>query len=97
MIASNNSSQIITEFLTRNKLEELFIDVITPDCGYRPKPNSDIYKECFKRMELPTESVLVIEDSQTGILAAESAGLKSLFLPFPKFQKDITFLTNYFD
>ena len=81
----------------RNKLEKLFIDVITPDCDFLPKPNPDVYNECCKRIDVPKESVLVIEDSKTGILAAESAGLESLFLPFPKYEKDIVPLKNYFN
>lgn len=97
IIGSNNSSQIIRKFLKRNNLEGIIQDVITPDCGYKAKPSPDIFHECLKRMDLSRDYVLVIEDSQIGIKAADSAGLKSLLLPFPKFKKDIEVLTNYLD
>jgi len=95
IIGSNNSSEIIREFLERNNLEGMIRDVVTPDCGFKPKPSPDIFNECLKRIDLPRDSVLVIEDSHIGIMAAESAGLKSLLLPFPKVKKDIEVLTNY--
>lgn len=97
IIGSNNSSLIIRKFLKRNNLEGIIRDVITPDCGYNPKPSPDIFNECLKRMDLTRDCVLVIEDSQIGTMAAASAGLKSLLLPFPKVKKDIEVLTNYFD
>ena len=97
IIGSNNSSQIIRKFLKRNNLEGMILDVITPDCGFKPKPSPDIFNECLKRMDLPRDYVLVIEDSQIGIVAADSAGLISLLLPFPKVKEDIEVLSNYFD
>lgn len=97
VIGSNNSYELIRKFLVHNSLDGIIRDVITPDCGYKPKPNPDIFNECVRRMDLPRDCVLVIEDSQIGIMAADSAGLESLVIPFPKVKGEIDVLTDYLD
>jgi HAD superfamily hydrolase (TIGR01509 family) len=48
------------------------------DCVPKKKPAPDIYLLALERLGVPTEEVLVVEDSRNGLLAAVGAGLRCL-------------------
>ncbi len=49
---------------------------IVYDNGHRPgKPAPDIYLEAANRLELKPSQCVVVEDSQSGIEAAQAAGI----------------------
>ena len=48
------------------------------DCVERKKPAPDIYLLALEQLGVPSEEVLVVEDSRNGILAAVGAGLRTL-------------------
>eukprot|EP00741_Cyanophora_paradoxa_P018033 tig00021037_g17413.t1 len=58
------------------KWKEMFEFVIAGDDVKRKKPNPDIYQEAQKRLGVPPERCVVIEDSRIGLLAAKAAGMR---------------------
>jgi HAD superfamily hydrolase (TIGR01509 family) len=55
---------------------ERFDLVLAGDVVSRKKPAPDIYNLAVERLDVPRETVLVIEDSRNGLLAAVEAGLR---------------------
>jgi HAD superfamily hydrolase (TIGR01509 family) len=55
-----------------------FSAVLAGDIVARKKPAPDIYRLALDRLALPAASVLVIEDSRTGLLAASACGLRTV-------------------
>ena len=55
-----------------------FALVLAGDVVAHKKPAPDIYRLALERLGLPVRSVLVIEDSNNGIIAAAGAGLRSV-------------------
>jgi HAD superfamily hydrolase (TIGR01509 family) len=55
---------------------ERFDVVLAGDIVPRKKPAPDIYRLALERLAVPPTSVLVIEDSRNGLLAAAGAGLR---------------------
>jgi HAD superfamily hydrolase (TIGR01509 family) len=53
-----------------------FDAVLAGDVVARKKPAPDIYELALERLAVPPETVLVIEDSRNGLLAATAAGLR---------------------
>jgi HAD superfamily hydrolase (TIGR01509 family) len=64
--------------------------VLAGDVVPRKKPASDIYQLAIERLSVPPPSVLVIEDSRNGLLAATGAGLRCL-LTVNDYKKDEEF------
>ena len=55
-----------------------FDAILAGDVVAHKKPAPDIYELALERLGVPGESVLVIEDSRNGLLAAVGAGLRCL-------------------
>jgi len=47
----------------------------------RGKPEPDVFLEAARRLGIPSESCLVVEDSRYGVVAARRAGMRCLALP----------------
>jgi len=59
-----------------------FLDLLVAnDFGGEPKPSPDPYVFCSKKLNLLSNSVLVVEDSYKGIEAAKRAGCRLLEVP----------------
>lgn len=73
-LASNSIRSTVELMMSKSNLST-YLDVMlsNQDVG-RPKPHPDIYLEAARRLELPPEKCLVVEDNPNGIKAAESAG-----------------------
>ncbi len=50
--------------------------VLAGDIVAHKKPAPDIYRLALERLDVPSDSVLVVEDSRNGLLAAVGAGLR---------------------
>ncbi|HIF9422467.1 TPA: HAD family hydrolase [Photobacterium damselae] len=59
---------------------EWFDVIFTGDDVEHNKPAPDIYQLACQHFELPTESVIAVEDSTTGATSALTAGLKTIFV-----------------
>lgn len=81
---ATNSIKLTTEmFLTMAGIRSYFQFVLTNEDVERAKPEPDIYlSACLKMNENPSE-ILVVEDSEYGIMAAKAAGCRVLAVEGP--------------
>lgn len=87
-IASSSSRVNINRMLNECAIAEE-VDLIVSGEEFRAtKPHPEIYLETLRRLKLPAEACLVIEDSWVGIEAARSAGLEVWALKDPILQPD---------
>lgn len=74
-IASSSPYNIIYKMLSINDIDSYFDVIVSGNDVQAKKPSPDIYFETLKRLELPWNDCIVIEDSLVGIQAAINAGL----------------------
>ena len=74
-IASSSPYNIIYKMLSINDIDSYFDVIVSGNDVQAKKPSPDIYFETLKRLELPSNDCIVIEDSLVGIQAAINAGL----------------------
>lgn len=79
LITSDHSSTM-QEVLTRMNLLRFFATLVSRDDVTRSKPAPDAYLLALKRLAIPASAAVVIEDSEAGVQAAVSAGLRTLAL-----------------
>ena len=81
-VASGSSADVIAAELRACGFgADLFDFTISASEVKRGKPEPDIFLEAAKRLGLPSEACLVIEDSRYGVAAAGRAGMRCLALP----------------
>ncbi len=80
LIVSNNNYKLINKLLRKANLKKYFKkqNIISCTKSIKPKPHPDGYKIALKRFNLKKDSILVIEDSETGISAAKNARIKNI-------------------
>ena len=59
----------------------MFSTVITRDYVDSGKPSPDIFIKAADQMEAPIKDCLVVEDSRTGLEAAQNAGAFAVLIP----------------
>ena len=74
-IASSSPYNIIYKMLSINDIDSYFDVIVSGNDVQAKKPSPDIYFETLKRLELPSNDCIVIEDSLVGIQAAINARL----------------------
>jgi len=74
-VASNAPEPNARMILEGLGVEDLFAAVITPDDGLPGKPEPDLFLAAAKALALPPARCVVFEDSYSGFLAAEAAGM----------------------
>lgn len=74
-IASSSPYNIIYKMLSINDIDSYFDVIVSGNDVQAKKPSPDIYFETLKRLELPSNDCIVIEDSLVSIQAAINAGL----------------------
>lgn len=80
-VVSSSSHFWVDGWLDRLDLVKHFETVVCRGDAERIKPAPDLYLEAVKRLGLPAEECLVIEDSLNGIKAAKAAGLRVWGVP----------------
>ncbi len=89
-IASSGAGKNVYFVLKKLGILKYFHQVITADNVERLKPFPDIYEKSYKMLGLKKEECIAIEDSETGLASAKSAGLKCVAIPC-KFTKNQNF------
>jgi len=84
-IATSSVSAYAHPFLDRTGIRSLFGIVVTGDEVQRGKPHPDIYLRTSKKLGIPPEACLVIEDALTGIAAAKAANMRVAAIPDRRF------------
>lgn len=81
-IASGSSPEIIEMVLTVTNVREHFDILLSAEHVEKGKPAPDIFVEAAKRLGIPAENCLVLEDSQYGVEAAKSALMHCVAIPY---------------
>jgi len=80
-IASGGTRDVVASTLEKAGLRGLFPVVVTADDVAHGKPAPDMFLLAAKLMGVAPETCLVFEDGEQGIKAAESAGMRWVFVP----------------
>jgi HAD superfamily hydrolase (TIGR01509 family) len=84
-IATSSVSASAHPFLDRTGIRSLFGVVVTGDEVQRGKPYPDIYLRTSKKLGIPPEACLVIEDALAGVAAAKAANMRVAAIPDTRF------------
>jgi HAD superfamily hydrolase (TIGR01509 family) len=84
-LASSSNREIIDVFLERSGVGDLFGATVSSEQVARGKPAPDVYLEAAGRLGVAPYRCAAIEDSQNGIRAASSAGMRVIAIPNPAF------------
>ncbi|MGW4278150.1 HAD-IA family hydrolase [Streptomyces seoulensis] len=75
-VASNCPEDVVRSSLESVNLRRHFRHIVVPDDRIRPKPHPDTYAEAARRLGVPGDRALAVEDSVNGMRAALAAGLR---------------------
>lgn len=88
-VTSSSYTKNIKDMLRECELEKYFEFIVSADMVKYEKPEPDIYLMAHDRVELPSENILVVEDSVPGVLAAKAAGLEVILLENDLYHVDV--------
>lgn len=80
-LASNSPRRLVDAALRTAGLSDAFDAIVTSDDVAHSKPAPDIYLEACRRLGVPPEETLALEDSSSGVAAAKAAGLACIAVP----------------
>ena len=81
---ATNSVSVTSQFMLESAGLLEFVDVLaTNEDVSRPKPAPDVYLEVLRQLDVRAEEALAVEDSETGVSAAKSAGLRVIQVESP--------------
>lgn len=75
-VVTNSEASIAHAVLSKTALHTLFDCILTVEDAPRPKPAPDLYLAAAARLGVEATRCLVLEDSDQGISAARTAGMK---------------------
>lgn len=82
-VASSAPRRLIDAVLGATGLRSAFAAFVSSEEVPRGKPSPDVYLEAARRIGVPPEQCIGIEDSSNGIRAAAAAGMTVIALPNP--------------
>jgi HAD superfamily hydrolase (TIGR01509 family) len=80
-LASSSNREIIDTVLSRTGWTNLFAVTLSSEEVERGKPAPDVYLEVARRLGVPPERCVAVEDSNAGIRSAQSAGMGVVAIP----------------
>jgi beta-phosphoglucomutase-like phosphatase (HAD superfamily) len=80
-VASSAHRDVIDAALEGTGLADVFGVVVSSDEVAHGKPAPDVYLQAARRLAVPPEACLVVEDSRNGVLAARAAGMTVVLVP----------------
>jgi HAD superfamily hydrolase (TIGR01509 family) len=84
-LATSSVSASARPFLERTGIERFFDVIVTGDEIERGKPHPDIYLLAAKKLGVPADACLVIEDALSGVAAARAANMRVAAIPDTRF------------
>lgn len=90
-IASSSSLRLIQAVITRLGLEAYIQVACSGDDEPEGKPHPAVYLTTARRLHVPPERCLALEDSPNGVLAAKAAGMTCIAVPDPHLAADLRF------
>ena len=79
-IVTNSPEHEIQTILNQQPEKITIEKIVTPKNGIRKKPYPDIYLKTLELANIEPKNALVIEDSERGLLAAQSAHISALWI-----------------
>lgn len=80
-LASNRRRSVIKIIINNMGVAKMFDCIIGPSKKIRHKPKPDIYLTVARRLKVDTAECVVLEDSETGVIAGKAAGMKAIAVP----------------
>jgi HAD superfamily hydrolase (TIGR01509 family) len=80
-VASSSNRELIDAVLRRLELASVFEVSVSSEEVARGKPAPDVYLEAARRLDVPPERCVAVEDSASGIRAAHAAGMRVIAYP----------------
>lgn len=80
-IASSSNRELIDTVLDVSGLVDAFAVTVSSEEVARGKPSPDVYLEAARRLALAPAQCVAVEDSESGIRAAHSAGMRVIAYP----------------
>lgn len=80
-IASSSSGEIIRRYLATSKTADFFDVCVSGNEVPRGKPYPDIWLAAAKRLDVPAEQCVVVEDSYNGVRSGHAAGMFTVMIP----------------
>jgi len=80
-VASGSAEDTVRGCLKATGLLDLFEIIITPKDVRHGKPAPDMFLLAAERMDISPADCLVLEDGNSGLKAAEAAGMQAVFVP----------------
>lgn len=80
-VASNSDRAWVEGWARHYSVWDYFGSVLTREDVQNPKPAPEIYLESARRLGVPVERCIAIEDSPTGMEAALAAGMRCIGVP----------------
>jgi beta-phosphoglucomutase-like phosphatase (HAD superfamily) len=87
-IASSSNRPLIAVALELAELTELFRATVSSEEVDRGKPAPDVYLEAARRLGVEPERSAAIEDSHSGIVSAQTAGMTVVAIPTRRYPRD---------
>jgi HAD superfamily hydrolase (TIGR01509 family) len=80
-LATSSSREKATHHLLAAGLADHFDIVVTRDDVEKGKPHPDLFQEAARRLGVPPQHCLALEDSHNGVRAAHAAGMPVIMVP----------------
>jgi HAD superfamily hydrolase (TIGR01509 family) len=80
-VASSANRDLIETVLRSGGVDALFAAVVSSEEVGRGKPAPDVYLEAARRLAVPPARCAAVEDSTSGLLAADAAGMRVVAIP----------------
>jgi HAD superfamily hydrolase (TIGR01509 family) len=80
-VASSAHRAVIDAALDALELRDVLRTVVSSDEVAHGKPEPDVYLEAARRLGVPADECLVVEDSLNGVRAARAAGMTVVLVP----------------
>ncbi|MCK4399310.1 MAG: HAD-IA family hydrolase, partial [Methanophagales archaeon] len=80
-LATPSTRDSVKRFLQKFRLEGYFKVVLTREDVSERKPNPEIYIRAKNELGYNPDEIIVVEDTEIGVIAAKSAGLNCAAIP----------------
>lgn len=80
-LATTSTSDSVSKFMQKFRLQDYFKLILTREDASQRKPNPEIYIKARNELGYNTDEIIVVEDTEIGVTAAKSAGLKCVAVP----------------
>jgi beta-phosphoglucomutase-like phosphatase (HAD superfamily) len=84
-LASSSNRELIDLVLEAAGLQHAFQTTVSSEEVPRGKPAPDVYLEAARRLGVPAQRCVAIEDSANGLRAAAAAGMAVIAVPNPHY------------